>query len=285
MKKTTTTWIGRYLNAMAVISPTTAARHGFNIFCYPFRSAIKPYHKAFLDTSEKFNMVVDDQKIQGYKWGHGQKKILFVHGWKSHSFRWKNYIQAFSEDEFTMYAIDAPGHGLSQGKLLNVPYYSMVLSKLINNIGAVDTVVAHSIGSFSMLHLLATQPFLPVKNLVVTAPPGKAADFFRLYKKELNLSPLTVELILEYFEKEINNPIDFFSTAGFASKINIPGLIIHDKDDAETPYHNAKAIHSAWHNSQLVTTEGLGHNLKSPKVIQMVKDFVTEQFMVERENG
>ena len=277
MKKTITKIVGQYLNTMAKVSPKTAGRHGFNIFCYPFRAPLKPFHKEFLDTAEKFSLSHKGNSIQGYRWGQGPRKVLFLHGWQSHTFRWKNYIQALPEDEYTIYAIDAPGHGFSKGKFLTVPLYSQVIEQTVLALGGVDAVVSHSIGAFSTMHALYANPALPVGKLVVMGSPGEASSFIDFYKNTLNLSAETTQLTLNHFEEVIGKPIQYFSAGRFAAALDIQGLIIHDKGDAEALYEAAVAIHKAWKGSKLIATEGLGHNLKSSEVVEMVVDFLKDE--------
>jgi tagatose-1,6-bisphosphate aldolase non-catalytic subunit AgaZ/GatZ len=54
-------------------------------------------------------------------------------------------------------------------------------------------------------------------------------------------------------------------------------LIIHDKEDREAPYHYAERIKGVWPNAKLITTEGLGHNLKSQDVVKMVTGFLEQK--------
>src|SRR5690349_12674933 len=107
---------GRYLNLMAYVAPTVAGNQGFRLFCRPFRELLNDYHKEFLRSADLFSFDHDGSRIQAYRWGNGTTKALFVHGWQSHSFRWKAYIDAMDIDEYTIYAFDAPGHGLSGGR-------------------------------------------------------------------------------------------------------------------------------------------------------------------------
>ena len=274
MKKLITRLLGNYLNALAVVLPQKAGRKGFYLFCHPFRPPMKSYHREFLDSSEKFTFAYNNIYIQCYRWGHGEKRVLFLHGWQSHSFRWKNYIQSLPKDEFTIYSFDAPGHGFSTGSYLSVPFYSEVIQAFFSTYGEFDTVVGHSLGSFSIIYALYCQPFLPVNKLVVMAPPGEATDFIRFYKDTLGLSDRMMKLTHEYFEQEFEKPARYFSTARFAASIKLPGLIIHDEQDDETPYQYAQQINQAWRESGLVTTRGLGHNLKSPEVINVVLNYI-----------
>jgi pimeloyl-ACP methyl ester carboxylesterase len=281
MKKLISFFLGRYINLMAVFFPKYAGKFGFNLFCFPFRGKIKPFHQKFLATGKHAIMDYDGIKLQVYKWNSGKKKLLFLHGWQSHSFRWKNYLENFPADEYTIYAIDAPGHGLSSGNFLTVPLYSNVIEKFILEIDGVDTIISHSLGSFTALYTLYRLPLLPVQKLVLLAPPGNASEFIEFYRNSLKLKDRSVHLILDYFENFIGESVDFFSATKFGKNISKPGLIIHDEEDEETSYHHAIAIHESWKKSQLVITKGLSHNLKSPEIINKVSQFVQEAHPAE----
>lgn len=265
--------IGTYLNTMSLVAPAKAGRQGFYLFCSPLKPPLKRHHLEFLDSSEKFKFELNGDSLQAYRWGSGPRKILFLHGWQSHTYRWKKYIQSFPTDEFTMYAFDAPAHGLSGGKYLNLPIYSNAIVKFFEEYGPVEAAITHSMGSFSILHALYHQD-LPLDNLVLMGVPGEAAEFFTFYRSTLGLTDRTVNQVLHFFQRELSHTPSFYSAPRFAEKVNKPGLIIHDEKDAETPYFHAQRIHSAWPQSKLITTNGLGHNLKSPDVVKMVADFV-----------
>jgi predicted alpha/beta hydrolase family esterase len=252
-----------------------SAQLGFKLFCYPVRSKIKNHHAKFLDPARDFTFELEGNVIQVYRWGNGQKKIMFLHGWQSHTYRWKKYIESISTDEYTMYALDAPGHGQSSGSFFTVPLYSHTIHHLIKTIGAIDTVVGHSIGGFSILHLLYHEKELPVDKLVIMAAPGEANDFFSFYKNMLGLSEKTGNLIQRRFEKVIQNKIEFYSSGRFAAIMTKPGLIIHDQLDDEAMYQYAVKMNNVWNNSKLITTRNLGHNLKSASVVKHVSDFIT----------
>lgn len=265
---------GCYVNLLALIAPEKAGRHAFNVFCYPIKKVLEPHQRDFLDSAEQFFMCQQATYIQGYRWGQGTKKIVFIHGWQSHSFRWKNYIQALSPEEYMVYAIDAPGHGLSKGKLFTVPLYSELIQRLVSSLGTVHTLVSHSIGSFSALHALHRTPSLPVERLVIMGSPGKVGDFLHFYRNRLKLSERAALYTKAYFEKVTGKPVSFFSATEFAASLCMPGLIIHDKVDTEAPYAYALSIQKAWKGSALLTTEGMGHNLKSAEVVKAVTDFI-----------
>jgi hypothetical protein len=57
----------------------------------------------------------------------------------------------------------------------------------------------------------------------------------------------------------------------------VKGLIIHDEEDAEAPYHYSIPLHKAWPHSRLVTTRGFGHNLRSLSVVKEVVEFIEDR--------
>lgn len=267
---------GAYLNTLARVAPAKASSQALNLFCYPVRPRLKARHKTFLDGSEKFRFSHGKTDIQGYRWGRGKMKILFLHGWQSNTFRWRPYVQRLMGQDTTLYAFDAPGHGLSEGSFLSVPLYSDVIQRFIEKHGTMDAVVAHSIGSFSILHAMYENTSLPVERLVLLAPPGEAADFVTHFSKQLNLTSHTTDLAVREFERVFGVPVSYYSTARFATRISSPGLIIHDQQDDQTPIHYARALHSVWKSSQLIETSGLGHNLRSTEVAETVCDYLVK---------
>jgi pimeloyl-ACP methyl ester carboxylesterase len=280
MKNAIARILGIYLNLLAMISPRKAALKGFLLFCRPFRGKINQKQITFFNTADKFTLQHDDVAIQGYRWGRGPKKVLFLHGWQSHTYRWKNYIESLSKEDYTIFALDAPGHGLSAGDFLSVPVYSDLIQKFILAQDEVHAIVAHSIGGFSLLHAFYNFPLLPVRRIVLMAPPGRADDFVSIYRKTLGLSDKMMELVTDEFVARYSAGPEFFSTETFAASVNIPGIIIHDVQDLEAPYKYAQEINRVWTKSKLITTDGMGHNLKSKVVIDHVVNFINEPIAI-----
>ncbi len=277
MKMTLIKLIGFYLNVLGYFAPSIAARKGFLLFCRPFRIQLTQKQKEFFNTGERFQIEDDGHVSQVYRWGTGSRKILFLHGWQSHTYRWKAYIEALPKDEYSIYSIDAPAHGTSSGDFLSVPLYSTFIEKTIKHLDGVHAVIGHSLGSFSLLYTLYRLPLLPVNNIVLMAPPGEADDFISVFKNTLGVSTRTVKLITDEFKNRYQVGPDYFSTKRFVSSINVNGLIIHDVEDREAPYHYSIPLQQAWRKSRLVTTKGFGHNLRSATVVKDVVTFVSEQ--------
>lgn len=267
---------GAYMNVLAFLAPAKAAEKGFLLFCKPFRAPLTQKQKQFFNSAEKFSIDHEGEKIQGYRWGSGEKKILFLHGWQSHTYRWKAYIEELQHANHTVYSLDAPGHGLSTGNFLSVPLYSSLIENFIRANGPFHSVVAHSLGGFSLLYTIHRFPLLQIGQLILLAPPGEASDFISVFQKTLRLNARTMELVLDHFASRYDVGPDYFSTKRFAHSVNVKGLIIHDEEDLEAPYHYSVPLHKAWDRSRLITTKGFGHNLRSATVVKDVVDFITE---------
>lgn len=269
--------IRTYFNTMAWIAPDKAGREGFYLFCKPRRRAVKPHHMEFLNTSEKFSVVYDGKKIQGYRWGTGDKKLLLLHGWESHSYWWKSIVSKLSKEKYAIYAIDAPGHGLSDGSYNNIPYYSGLIEQIILEYGGFYGILGHSMGAFSTAYTFYRIPELPVSNFIAMASPGEVKEFVEFYKRAVGFSGRTMQVIGEYFVRKLGHGPDFFSLKEFARKLTLRGLMIHDTKDPDAPYQHAVEAHQNWKGSKLISTTGLGHNLKSVDLIKTVDEFLSQE--------
>ncbi len=266
--------VGIYLNTLNLFFSKLGGKHAFYIFCYPFKAKINKRQQAYLDTADQFKLPIDDFEIQCYKWGEGPRKVLFVHGWQSNTYRWKNFIETLPKEEFTLYSFDAPGHGNSGSFFGNVPLYDKSISKIINHIGNAETIIAHSIGSFSALYSINTNPENKPTKMVSLASPDSAGDFINFYVEKLKLNERTIKNLEAYFNHYTTKDIADFSLEKIFTNKNPKGLIIHDKQDKVCTVEYAKKMHNLWPQSELVLTEGHGHKLNDAKVIGMVKEFV-----------
>jgi pimeloyl-ACP methyl ester carboxylesterase len=277
MRQIITKWIGAYINAMSHIVPGSAGKFGFRIFGRPVRRRVKPGERKFLDSSGRFTFIHRDIRISGYRWGSGEKKILLLHGWQSHSGRWKQLVNALHGHGFTIYAFDAPGHGFSEGKLFTAPLYGDVIFRFGREAGPFHTIAGHSLGAFSALYAISHFRQLKAGRLVIMATPGEVKDFVTYFRQRLSLNKKSLDAIRSHFETEFGRPYEEFSITKFAEHLDVPGLIIHDKTDKFAPYKYAEQLHEKWRGSRLAATDNLGHNLLSHEVTQMVLNYILDE--------
>ena len=266
--------IGYYFNFLSILFPRLAGKQSFYFFCIPFKAKLKAKQQAFLDTAEKKLLEVDNKKIQSYSWGKGDKIILFVHGWQSNSYRWKNYIEKIDLSNFKVVAFDAPGHGNSEGLFSNVPLFEKSIKAVCDFYGTPHSIVSHSIGAFSSMYYLHNQK-LSVDKFVSLATPFTAVQFVDFFQSELNVSDKLVKQMKAYFKIYTNHDVEYYSLNNFGPSLSAKTLLIHDEEDESTPVGNTESLHNLIKDSILYITKGYGHRLKSSKVINRVHEFVT----------
>lgn len=266
--------MGFYFNILSFVNPKKLKKDGFELFCNPFARKVKPHQLEFLQKGMSDVLELEGYKIQTYKWGSGSKKILLVHGWSSHSFRWKNYIEHLLKNDFTVYALDAPAHGLSSGKSIHVVLYAKVINAFLELNTEITSIVSHSIGGFATTYFLDQYKVHTIEKVVIMGAPGEASDFFDFYKETLGLTTKSLNLIIEEFYTQLGKVPSYFSSAKLAESILVPALIVHDKNDLATDYQYSIRLNKHWKNSELILTEGLGHDLKSKELMKQVTEFV-----------
>lgn len=268
-------------NIMSQIAPQWAGKISFYFFCFPFKAKLKDEQNDFLNSARKSVLIVEGKKVQCYSWGNGKQIILFVHGWQSHSYRWRDYIEKLDMERFHILAFDAPGHGNSEGHISNVPLYEKTMQSIIIEFGTPYAIVAHSIGAFASMYFLYKNKINPEK-VVFLASPYSAEQFISFYRSELSLSDRSVEVLKNYFEEYGKHPVEYFNIENFAPDIKSKSLIIHDSDDKTTDASNSRKLHEILSDSQLIITKGLGHRLRDKMIIEAVQDFLrSDSFVVK----
>jgi len=269
--------LGGYFNLLSAVAPKLAGKQMFYFFCYPFKAKLTEAQQEFLfSATDHRDIEVDGIKVKMYRWGQGAKKVLFVHGWQSNSYRWRKCIEALDKDEVSVFCFDAPGHGNSGNRIGNVPLFEKSITALEREYGPFDVMVGHSIGSFALLYYMHKNQRYPGR-LVSMAPPWKVEDFMTRYQQMLGINDRSAACLDDYFQQYAGHEISYFNVERFGKSIKSDTLLIHDKDDRDTPYHASEILHAELSHAELVTTTGLGHRLRHGTVVDRVVDFISRE--------
>lgn len=273
--KLITRTIGIYFNLTSWIDREKTAKKAFLLFCTPRKGKVIKSQKGFLEDAKDLILEKENIRIQTYHWKGSGPSILLMHGWESNTFRWRNLIPRLQKEHYNIIAMDAPAHGNSSGKILNLPLYSACAQKVINSYNPVY-VIGHSLGGMALLYNLYKYKSenKRLEKIITLGSPSELSDFMRHYKKILGLSNRMMRLLENYFIKTFGFNFVDFSSPKFAKEITQKGLLIHDKLDKIAPYWSSKQVHESWKNSTLVTTEGLGHSLHQGKVREQIISFL-----------
>lgn len=270
--------IGFYINVLSIIAPKKAAKQTLHLFANPFKTKLKSEQQEYLNTSTQLDLVIDNKKVRYYKWGIGKEKILFVHGWQSNAYRWKSYIQSIDHKKYTLYAIDTPAHGNSEGTFCTVPLIEQSIQSLIDNEGKIDHIIAHSLGSFASASFLYHKK-LSIKSFVSLAAPHNATEFFDDLYRRLKLSKKAMSYTKLYFKNYTTHEVSYYDQEKFLVGTNAEKiLIVHDELDHTTSSKKSESIYyrlkSKKQKVELILTNGLGHNLRSLDLASKVIDFI-----------
>lgn len=264
---------GKYIQFLFFFYPKKAIRKAYILFCTPRKGRILPEQEDFLEEAEDEIVMVDDLYIQTYRWATMGETVLLVHGWESNSHRWKALIQKLHKKGYNIIAFDAPAHGNSSGKILNVPLYTKCLQKIIE-LYRPNHVLGHSVGGMTTIFHQFTYPNQEIEKLIVLAPPSELSRIMKGYQEILKLSPKFMKALNLYFKDTHGFYFEEFSVSNFAKNIALKGLLIHDKNDDIAPYSEAKSISQNWNGVQFISTENFGHSLFYDEVDDMIITFL-----------
>lgn len=261
---------------MTYVMPKRTREQAFSLMCRVKKVPISEEGKIFFDQGRTDYINVDGKQTAIHRWGSGPKKLLFLHGWMSHSQRWRTYVNSLDLSQYTCYAIDAPGHGSSEGTMLNLEIYRQALAQTLDRIEKVDVLVAHSLGNLVTAYQYLYQPDDRVGAYVIMGSPSGMDAIFQYFKDTLGLSrPMLRNLAVKIREVLKINP-EHVAMKRFFEQNQSPKLVIHERTDPITPYGPISYAVSQVGGLKLMTTEGLDHTLKSPEVQQEVINFIKE---------
>ncbi|MBP9885292.1 MAG: lysophospholipase [Leptospiraceae bacterium] len=152
---------------------------------------------AYTNKQSSFNSSVDKTKIfyQSWKKPNAKRLLVIQHGFGEHSDRYKNILDKLKDSDFSIYALDARGHGRSEGIRGHVDqfqYYVEDLSDLVHIALEEEKqekffLLGHSLGGvISLQYTLEVHNQDKMHGLIVSSPGLKVKfDFEKLVKREL----------------------------------------------------------------------------------------------------
>lgn len=276
MKKLILKSLGKLLNVMAVVAPKRGANSAFNLLIKVNRAPISESGMTFLKKGTQTYLEMGKHSAVLHKWGSGPKNILFLHGWMSNSQRWLPYYERLDMSEYTLYALDAPGHGMAKSNNLNIEIFRQAIVQSLEKIGEVDTVICHSLSNTAMTYLNLVNPNLPIKKYVTMGAPTGMDAIFVYFKDMLNLSDRAINNLGKKVNSIFKIPHDQVHIKNFFKSVLKPILVVHDKYDIITPIAPIQKALKGNPEIETYFTEGLAHDLKGESVYDRVIQFISE---------
>ncbi|MGH7525403.1 MAG: alpha/beta fold hydrolase [Gemmatimonadales bacterium] len=261
---------------VGVVAPEMAARWAETIFCTPPRPEPRTGETEFLAGGARFSVRSEGQEMAAWEWGAG-RTIVVVHGWGGRAGRWSVIAAALVEGGFRVVAYDAPAHGASTGRFASLPEFASALRAVGDAVGPVYGVVGHSLGGAAVS--IALRDGLVAQRVVLLAPPADVVIFSHAFADSLRIPPRVRQTMQRNLEARLRTRWEQLHIPTIARELRLPVLVVHDREDADVPYHHGEEIAQAWHRARLVTTSGLGHRglLRDPAVVRQAVEFLREE--------
>ncbi|MEO1287984.1 MAG: alpha/beta fold hydrolase, partial [Chloroflexota bacterium] len=263
------------MRIIGTLSPQLGGYVIFKLFSTPLkRNRTEPS----LNPS-KFTVNYGQRTLVGYEWHGSGQRILLVHGWESSAARFKKLLKLLIEQDYHVFAMDAPAHGFSTGLQTNPLDYADALHTFIRTIGDVDIILAHSLGGAATMNLLARYSNVKPNRVILIGSidhPQQAVDFFT---DVFQLFPDVSKEMTRQMEKFTGGSMDRVSGAKIAQSRQEQALIIHDREDKIVPVEAGRAIADNWHDAIYIETNGLGHRriLNDNTVLAQILDFIRQR--------
>ncbi|NII29145.1 alpha/beta fold hydrolase [Pseudoflavitalea sp. X16] len=265
------------LNMISLVSPRRAAVKAFELFCTPLRRSRKQ-PPAIFDQGEALSFTLEGITIRGHRWNHPQpRKALIVHGFESSSKNFDRYITPLIRKGYEVLAFDAPAHGNSGGKQINLPLYVRTLQEINQRYGPIQSFMAHSFGGLALVHFIETIPHTADTRVALIAPATETTSAIDSFFRFLDLRP-TVRTAFDQLIFDLSGVWPaHFSIRRAMQQVQAQVLWLHDEQDELTPLADALKVRDDQHPQvSFVITQGLGHRAiyRDNKVVKQVIEFL-----------
>lgn len=272
-------WVRWQLGALWAVAPALGARQAWRVFTTPRRLPAKAWEAPALADARRRTVAAETGAIAVYEWGPAAAPaVLLVHGWEHRASFWRAWVGPLLAAGYRVVALDGPAHGASAGRRTSLTAFGGAVQTVVNTLGTVRAIVAHSFGAASVAGLPVRLPgavALP-RLVLISAPVGPRVVAER-FAEFLHLPADLVRRFAAHIERSTGRLADSFAVAAAGPGTGAERvLVLHDEGDEIIPFAEGQQIVAAWPSAQLHATRGLGHNriLRDAGVIQSAVEFI-----------
>lgn len=266
---------------LSKLAPATAGRMAFDLFCTPYPKYKKRKAPAIFNHARNLTVVMKDKtKIKGFEWQSNSpngQTVLIAHGYASFAYKFEHYITPLLKMGYRVLAFDAPGHGQSEGKHINVVVYQEAIEQIMQQCGPVNHFIGHSLGALT-LSMIAEQIDRPnERKFVLIAPATKTTTTFDNFFKMMHFNQVTKDAFINQVLSLTVHKVEYFASDRALANYKGPLLWVHDQEDLVCPYKDLEEFQkNAPNNVEFLITNGLGHNkvYKTAEVMDQIMAFL-----------
>ena len=274
-------WLRWQLRMLSAVAPELAFRQAWRLFCTPRRLPVKPWEAPVLAAAARRTVVSSEtDPVVVYEWGEATAPaVVLVHGWEHRASFWRAWVGPLLAAGYRVVALDGPAHGASAGRQATLTGFGGAVQAVVDTVGEVRAIVAHSFGAASVAGLPVRLPAAaPLPRLVLLSAPVSPRVVAARFADFLGLSHKVVERFASHIQQTTGRAAESFAAATAGPRIGAEKvLVLHDEGDEIVPFGEGKQIVAAWPGAVLHATRGLGHNriLRDAAVVQAVVDFIS----------
>jgi len=259
---------------LGFVWPSKAADIALYWFSSPIRFVRPLREEEYIRTAE---VLVSREGLHGYRWGRSERKVLLVHGWNGRGSQLGSFATPLVDAGFEVLAFDGPAHGESPGERTNPKLFAEAIQNVNQEFGPVESVIAHSFGVGCAV--LTLHRGLKLKHVVLVAGPANYQRVVEFYLKRVRLPRRASKIFQQKLNDWVGIPSQQINIVQMGIPKNTKSLVVHDIDDKDVRFENAKIYQEAWSHSEFLITSGLGHRriLKDLQVIEKVKEFLLQE--------
>jgi pimeloyl-ACP methyl ester carboxylesterase len=202
---------------------------------------------------------------------------LIAHGYASYFYKFEQYIQPLLKKGFRVIGFDAPGHGRSQGKYINVIIYRDAIHAIMKQFGPIDHFIGHSLGGLTLSLIAETIDAPESHKFVLVAPATKTNSTFEGFFRLMHFDEPLKKAFNSLVESMSGKKISFFEVDRAIQDFKGKVLWVHDQEDPVCAYKDLENFKNKQPlNTEFLITNGLGHNkiYKTQAVIDKIVHFL-----------
>lgn len=266
------------IKALSILFPNQIVNFAYHQLTNPQIKKLRDNEIEILEKAQKEIFKFKEFDIQTYIWKGGTDKILLIHGWEGQAGNFSDIIQKLVEKNYTVYAFDAPSHGLSTKGKTSLFEFTELVGLLIQKF-EVSKLISHSFGGVATTFALFNNKELKIDKYVLLTTPDKFLERIEYVSQQVGITEKVKNKLIKRIEKETNFEVKNLNVSDFVKSITVnKALIIHDKDDKIILIHQAKNVYKNWKNCEFMEIENTGHFriLRTSFVIEKTLKFLSE---------
>jgi pimeloyl-ACP methyl ester carboxylesterase len=231
---------------------------------------------AFVLQCQSVSVELNDKTYTYYQRGSGPTVIL-IHGLFSNLGSMAGIARDLVAQGFKVVLFDAPAHGEAIGTSTD----PVEIRDLIRTIGKqfTDThaIICHSLGV--MWALAAWNKDFRAKTLISISGLSSKKYLVDRFIEKYQIDAEIADGFIKELENRFGETVwSDFSPSERVRTIDIPGLIIHGRNDDVVPPSHAEDLQSNWRQGRVEMIDGVGHFdvVRSPKVRQLITRYLRE---------